>query len=88
LRLAGESSSTNRISLWLADENSPSDRMISKAKDVPIQKAVVSPPPKDREVLVIRYLEQFSTAKIAALGISEGAVKARLVRALVRLPAE
>jgi RNA polymerase sigma-70 factor (ECF subfamily) len=40
----------------------------------------------DREVLVLRYLEQMSLGEIAAvLGVSEGAVKARHARALLRL---
>jgi len=43
---------------------------------------------RDREVLVLRYLEQMPLAEIAAvLGISEGAVKARHARALLRLQA-
>src|SRR5438132_4533025 len=43
-------------------------------------------PERDREVLVMRYLEQLSTREIAAvLGISEGAVKVRHLRALQRL---
>src|SRR5271166_902935 len=42
----------------------------------------------DREVLVLRYLEQLSTADIAAvLGISAGAVRVRHTRALTRLHA-
>jgi RNA polymerase sigma-70 factor (ECF subfamily) len=41
---------------------------------------------RDREVLVLRYLEQLSTAESAAvLGVSEGAVRVRLLRALRRL---
>jgi RNA polymerase sigma-70 factor (ECF subfamily) len=41
---------------------------------------------RDREVLVLRYLEQLPTAETAAvLGITEGAVKTRHVRALERL---
>jgi RNA polymerase sigma-70 factor, ECF subfamily len=40
----------------------------------------------DREVIVLRHLEQLSVREIAAvLGISEGAVKVRHVRALERL---
>jgi RNA polymerase sigma-70 factor (ECF subfamily) len=43
-------------------------------------------PDRDREVLVLRHLEQLSTREAAAvLGISEGAVKVRLLRALQRL---
>jgi RNA polymerase sigma-70 factor, ECF subfamily len=41
---------------------------------------------RDREVLVLRYLEQMSLAEIAAvLGTSVGAVKSRHARALLRL---
>jgi RNA polymerase sigma-70 factor (ECF subfamily) len=41
---------------------------------------------RDREVLVLRYLEQLPLAEVAAvLGITEGAVKARHARALLRL---
>jgi RNA polymerase sigma-70 factor (ECF subfamily) len=43
---------------------------------------------RDREVLVLRYLEQLSVCEIAAvLGVSEGAVKTRHARALLRLEA-
>jgi RNA polymerase sigma-70 factor (ECF subfamily) len=41
---------------------------------------------RDREVLILRHLEQLSVKEIAAvLGITEGAVKVRHVRALERL---
>ena len=41
---------------------------------------------RDREVLVLRYLEQLSPAEAAdVLGIKEGALKTRQTRALVRL---
>ena len=41
---------------------------------------------RDREVLVLRHLEQLATREIAAvLGITEGAVKVRHLRALQRL---
>jgi RNA polymerase sigma-70 factor (ECF subfamily) len=41
---------------------------------------------RDRELLVLRYLEQLSTREIAAvMGTTEGAVKTRHVRALERL---
>jgi RNA polymerase sigma-70 factor (ECF subfamily) len=75
--------------LEIADGSTPSDRLIRQEKQEQIRRAVASLPPKDREVLVMRHLEQLSSAEIAGvLGISEGAVKARLVRALVRLQGE
>src|SRR5262245_31291362 len=41
---------------------------------------------RDREVIVLRYLEDLSVAEIAAvLGLTEGAVKMRQLRALERL---
>ena len=43
-------------------------------------------PPGDREVLVLRHLEQMAIRDVAAvLGVGEGAVRMRLVRALGRL---
>jgi RNA polymerase sigma-70 factor (ECF subfamily) len=75
--------------LVLANDSSPSDRLIRKEQQERIWKTVGSMPAKDREVLVMRHLEHLSTAEIAdTLGISEGAVKARLVRAFIRLRAD
>jgi RNA polymerase sigma-70 factor (ECF subfamily) len=43
-------------------------------------------PSRDQEVLVLRHLEQLSTREVAAvMGITEGAVKTRHLRALQRL---
>jgi RNA polymerase sigma-70 factor (ECF subfamily) len=51
-----------------------------------VQAAIEELPPRDREVLVLRYLEQLSTLEIASvLGIGEAAVKTRHRRALERL---
>ena len=53
------------------------------------QRAMFRLAQKDREVLVLRYLEQRDIAQIAdALGCSRGAVDARLTRARQRLRAE
>jgi RNA polymerase sigma-70 factor (ECF subfamily) len=42
--------------------------------------------PRDREILVLRHLEELSISEIAAiLGLSEEAIKKRQVRALERL---
>jgi len=43
---------------------------------------------RDREVLVLRHLEELSAAEVGAvLGLSEAAVKMRALRALKRLRA-
>src|SRR5262249_25863066 len=51
-----------------------------------VQAALVQLNEGDREVLVMRYLEQLPTRDIAGvLGVSEGAIKMRHLRALERL---
>jgi RNA polymerase sigma-70 factor (ECF subfamily) len=51
-----------------------------------VRAALAALPERDREVLVLRFLEDLSTADAAAvLGVGEGAVKMRLMRALQRL---
>lgn len=73
----------------LADDTSPSNRLIRREDQERIHGAIAALPPKDREVLVMRHLEQLGTSEIAAaLGIGDGAVKARLLRALLRLRAQ
>jgi RNA polymerase sigma-70 factor (ECF subfamily) len=48
-----------------------------------VQEALARLRERDREVLVLRYLEGLSTQEVAAtLGVSEGAVKMRHLRAL------
>ena len=74
------------------------DRLLDDPKDRPgsglsrrerrdrVRAALERLPERDREVLVLRHLEDLSTAETAAvLGISEGAVKVRLLRAMRRL---
>jgi RNA polymerase sigma-70 factor, ECF subfamily len=70
----------------LANGTSPSRRMIRDEEHEELRAAVVSLPKRDREILVMRHLEQLGNSEIAAaLGISEGAVRVRHVRALRRL---
>jgi RNA polymerase sigma-70 factor (ECF subfamily) len=53
-----------------------------------VQAALDQLPPQDREVLVLRYVEQLVTSEIAAvLGVTEGAVKGRHRRAVERMAA-
>jgi RNA polymerase sigma-70 factor (ECF subfamily) len=51
-----------------------------------VQAALLRLPERDREILVLRHLEQMNPAEIAAvLGLSPGAVYGRHLRALRRL---
>jgi RNA polymerase sigma-70 factor (ECF subfamily) len=70
----------------LVDSSSPSRRVIAREQREHLKDALAELPTRDREVLVMRHLEQLSVAEIAAvMEISEGAVKARILRALLRL---
>jgi RNA polymerase sigma-70 factor (ECF subfamily) len=70
----------------LAPTSAPSARLRRWERRETVRAALASLPERDREVLVLRYLEDLSTADTAAvLDVAEGAVKMRLVRALQRL---
>jgi RNA polymerase sigma-70 factor, ECF subfamily len=65
---------------------SPSGHLLRSELRARVQTALAQMRRQDRDVLVMRHLEQLSISEIAAvLGIQEGAVKTRLTRALVRL---
>jgi RNA polymerase sigma-70 factor (ECF subfamily) len=65
---------------------SPSGRVMREELRERVRSALGRMSERDQEVLVMRHLEQLSTAEVASvLGISEGAVKVRLLRALERL---
>jgi RNA polymerase sigma factor (sigma-70 family) len=65
---------------------SPSRRLLRAELIERVRAAMHKLTTRDREVLVMRHLEQMSIGEIAAdLGISDGAVKTRQTRALVRL---
>jgi RNA polymerase sigma-70 factor (ECF subfamily) len=70
----------------LSQDQSPSDVLLREELRQRVRHALERLSERDREVLVLRYLEQLSPAEAAAvLGIKEGAVKTRQTRALVRL---
>ena len=70
----------------LARQSSPSQRAMKSELRSRIRAALDRLEERDREVLVLRHLEQLSTHETAAvLGIREGAVKTRHLRALERL---
>jgi RNA polymerase sigma-70 factor (ECF subfamily) len=64
----------------------PSHRLLRAELRDRVHGALMHLPELDREVLVLRFLEQLPTREMAAiLGITEGAVKTRQTRALDRL---
>jgi RNA polymerase sigma-70 factor (ECF subfamily) len=70
----------------LAPGSSPSQHLLREELRRRVQEALAQLAERDREVLMLRYLEQLSTREMAAvLGITEGAVKVRHLRALERL---
>jgi RNA polymerase sigma-70 factor, ECF subfamily len=70
----------------LARQSSPSQRAMKSELRSRIRAALDRLEERDRDVLVLRHLEQLSTSETAAvLGIREGAVKTRHLRALERL---
>jgi RNA polymerase sigma-70 factor (ECF subfamily) len=70
----------------IADGTSPSRRLIRDELRRQVQRALDGLAPRDREILVMRHLEEMSAAEIATvLGISAGAVRVRLLRALTKL---
>ena len=70
----------------VAQDTSPSHRLLREELRDRIQAALARLSPRDREVLVLRHLEQLSAGETAAvLGLSEAAVKARHTRAVIRL---
>lgn len=69
----------------LASDTSPSVRMMRKELRAKVQQMLSQMGAPDREVLVLRYLEQLSTAETAAvLGMTVDGVKSRQRRALER----
>src|SRR4051794_15420191 len=69
----------------IAGGTSPSRHVVREELQNQVRAALDELNPRDREVLVLRFLEQLSTAEAAAvLGIGEAALSSRLVRALAR----
>jgi RNA polymerase sigma-70 factor (ECF subfamily) len=64
----------------------PSSRLVQKELRSRVRAAIEELPRQDREVLVLRFLEQLNISDTAAaLGITESAVKSRQFRAIERL---
>jgi len=70
----------------VAHTSNPSGRVLRDEMRHRVHAALVQLSPGDRDVLVLRYLEQLQIKEIAAiLGITEGAATKRHVRGLERL---
>jgi RNA polymerase sigma-70 factor (ECF subfamily) len=70
----------------VAPGTSPINRLLRKELVGRVQTALALLPESDREVLVMRYVEQLAMSEIAGvLDVSEAAVKMRRTRALKRL---
>jgi RNA polymerase sigma-70 factor, ECF subfamily len=70
----------------MAPQSSPSTNLLRQELRQRVQNALARLGERDRDVLVLRYLEQLSTRQTAeVLGITDGAVKTRHLRALERL---
>jgi len=70
----------------LAPGSSPSKQVLRREMQGRVQAALARLTEHEREVLVMRYLEQLSIHEIAAvLGITESGVKSRHLRALQRI---
>jgi RNA polymerase sigma-70 factor (ECF subfamily) len=87
LGLADESA-LQLVDQLIARGSSPSSRLQRHEMRGRVQTALARLSGPDREILVLRHLEQLSTSEIAAvLGIKEGTVYTRHLRALRRLRA-
>lgn len=70
----------------VSSATSPTQRLLRQELRKQVRDALRQLPENDRQVLELRHLEQLSVADTAAvLGIGEGAVKSRHLRALQRL---
>jgi RNA polymerase sigma-70 factor, ECF subfamily len=74
------------VNLLVASATSPSRRLIREELCNLVQSALQRLNASDRDILLMRHIEEMSTAEIGeVLGINVGAVRARHVRALQRL---
>lgn len=70
----------------ISRENNPVQRLIKKELNGRVRAALEQLTPGDREVLLLRHLEQMSVRDVAnVLRVAEGTVKSRHYRALERL---
>jgi RNA polymerase sigma-70 factor (ECF subfamily) len=81
----GDQSSMLLAEYFIDSGTSPSRQVLRVESRARVQAALAQMPERDRELLVLRYLEQLSMAEIATvMDSTEGAVKVRHLRALER----
>jgi RNA polymerase sigma-70 factor, ECF subfamily len=81
-----DESAVDLVRQLMTHDTSPSNRLVRQERCEQVMEALATLSAQDREVLAMRYAERLSTADMAdALGISEGGVKTRHLRALLRL---
>jgi RNA polymerase sigma-70 factor (ECF subfamily) len=74
---------------FLAADTNPVERLAKSERRKTIHDFLAKLPPEDRELVVLRFIEQLSPAEVAAvLQITEPAAKMRQLRILRRLRAE
>lgn len=79
--------SSNRLDAWLAaDQSSPSERASDRERAELLASAVAALPPEQREVIMLKHLENLSLAEITVrLGKSTASIAGLLRRGLARL---
>ncbi|MDX2038705.1 MAG: sigma-70 family RNA polymerase sigma factor [Isosphaeraceae bacterium] len=89
LELAGDprdAAASRLVDLLAESGTSPSGRLSREEDCAAIRRALAELSVRDRELLVMRYVDQLTFVEIAALlGLSDGAVRLRHLRALQRI---
>jgi RNA polymerase sigma-70 factor, ECF subfamily len=81
-----DESAIGLVQRFASSGTSPSQHMLRKELQTRVRSALDLLSPQDREILVMRHLEQLQVSEIAAiLGMDQGAVKMRRLRAARRL---
>lgn len=82
-----EDGSSEILAGWLVDKQPSPSQQVRRRERVERVKAVLEAlPDRDREILMMRHLEHLKIEQIAeVLGINPGAVKARILRALLKM---
>ncbi len=81
-----DESAVDLVGQLMAHDTSPSNRLVRQERCEQVKEAMATLSPHDREVLAMKYVERLNTPEMAeALGVNENAVRARHLRAVIRL---